>query len=136
MRPATTIAAAVIPVLLLAGCTSQGGPMSTPSAPETRPSFQTAPPLSTPSGTPATVSPERWQAILDDLAGRGVTGTPTVVSAESVTWNDSSLGCPKPGTMYSQVITPGMKVVVGADGRTFDYRFGRGDAPKLCSDKG
>lgn len=136
MRPATTIAAAVIPVLLLVGCTNQGGPMSTPSAPESRPSFQTMPPLGTPSGTPAQVSPERWQAILDDLAGRGVTGTPAVVSAESVTWSDSSLGCPKPGMMYSQVITPGMKVVVEADGKTYDYRFGRGDTPKLCSSAG
>ena len=132
MRPASTIAAAVISVLL-AGCTSQGGQMSTPSAPESRPSFPTMPPLGTPSGTPATPSPLRWQAILDDLAGRGITGTPSIVSAESVTWSDSALGCPKPGMMYSQVITPGLKVVVEADGRTFDYRFGSGDTPKLCS---
>jgi hypothetical protein len=132
MRLASTLAAAVVPVLLLAGCT-QGGPMSTPSAPESRPPFQTMPPLSTPSGTPATPGPQRWQAILDDLAGRGVAGTPTLVSAESITWNDSSLGCPKPGTMYTQVITPGMKVIVVVGGKTFDYRFGRGDAPKLCS---
>jgi hypothetical protein len=136
MRPAIAIAAAAVPAMLLAGCTSQGGPMSTPSTPESRPSFQTMPPLGTPSGTPATPSPQRWQGILDDLAGRGVTGTPSIVSAESVTWNDSSLGCPKPGTMYSQVITPGLKVVVEADGRTFDYRFGRGDVPKLCSSTG
>lgn len=134
MRPASAIVAALTAALLLAGCTNQGGPMSSPSAPESRPSFQTMPPLSTPSGSPAQLSAARWQAIQDDLAGRGVTGTPIVVSAEAVTWNDSSLGCPKPGMMYSQVITPGMKVVVKVGETTYDYRFGRGDVPKLCSD--
>jgi hypothetical protein len=133
MRPSIGIAATVIPALLLVGCTSQGGPMSTPSAPESRPPFQTVPPLSTPSGSPAEVSPSRLKAIKDDLAQHGVTGTPTVVSAESVTWNDSSLGCPRPGMMYSQVITPGMRVVVTVDAKTYDYRFGRSDVPKLCS---
>lgn len=134
MRLASTLVAAVIP-LLVAGCTVQGGPMSTPSAPESRPSFQTMPPLGTPSGTPATPSPRRWQAILDDLAGRGVTSTPIIVSSEAVTWNDSSLGCPKPGMVYSQVITPGLRVVIEAGGHTYDYRFGRGDVPKLCANR-
>lgn len=132
MRLVITLAAAVVPVLLLAGC-AQGGPMSTPSAPDSRPPLQTMPPLSTPSGTPATPSPQQWQAIQDDLAGRGVTGTPTLVRAISVTWNDSSLGCPKPGSMYTQVLTPGMQVVVEAGSKTWDYRFGRSDTPKLCS---
>ena len=133
MQPSSVTAAAAIAVLLFTGCTSQGGPMSTPSAPESRPPFKTIPPLSPPSGSPAHLSPAQLQAIQTDLTNRGITGTPTVTSAESVTWSDSSLGCPKPGMMYAQVLTPGLRVLVQAEGKTYDYRFGRGDVPTLCS---
>jgi hypothetical protein len=55
-----------------------------------------------------------------------------VVSAEPQTWNDGSLGCPKPGFAYTQSIVDGYHVVVKASDRTLDYRFGRGDEPVLC----
>lgn len=133
MRLATIIAAAAVPVTLFAGCTVQGGPMSSPSASGSRPPFPTMPTVNTPSGAPTQVTPAQLQAITDDLLTRGVTATPTVTSAQSVTWNDSSLGCPKPGMMYSQVLTPGLRVLVEAGGKAYDYRFGRGDTPTLCS---
>jgi hypothetical protein len=41
----------------------------------------------------------------------------TVKSVEPETWNDSSLGCGKPGTMAAQVITDGYVVVLNAGGR-------------------
>lgn len=134
---------------LVAGCSTVGEPMATPenpsqvpstpappspvpssSWPSGRPTFQTATPA--PAGTPASVTPRRWQAILDDLAARGVTASPELVSAEAVTWNDSSLGCPSPGVMYTQALVDGLRVVVTADGTRYDYRFGEGDKPKLC----
>ncbi|MBI3774234.1 MAG: hypothetical protein HY273_01540 [Gammaproteobacteria bacterium] len=37
-----------------------------------------------------------------------------VQHAQAVDWPDSSLGCPQPGMMYMQVITPGFKVEVTA----------------------
>jgi hypothetical protein len=40
-----------------------------------------------------------------------------VISAESKTWNDSSLGCGKPGTMALQVLTPGYAVTLRAQGK-------------------
>lgn len=43
----------------------------------------------------------------------------TVVSMEEVQWRDSSLGCPKPGSMYMQVITPGTRIIVEGEGQTF-----------------
>ncbi len=99
------------------------------------PSETTTPPASTPAtGTaPAGVSQERWDAILADLHGRGVTDTPTLVSAASVTWDDGSLGCPEPGKSYTQALVQGQKIVVKAGGTTYDYRFGKSDAPKLCT---
>ena len=131
--------------VLLSGCTTTPGvPMapSTPAGPaesspitpapwpDSRPPMQTTPPL--PSGTPADLDPARWQAILDDLAGRGVTGTPEIVSVEAVTWPDSSLGCPSPGVSYTQALVDGVRVVVTVDGQRYDYRFGSGNEPKLC----
>ncbi len=85
-----------------------------------------------PTGAPADVPEARWDAIVDDLAARGITGTPDVVSAENVTFSDGSLGCPQPGVSYTQALVDGMRVIVAVDDVQYDYRFGRGDAPKLC----
>lgn len=41
----------------------------------------------------------------------------TVESIEAKTWNDSSLGCGKPGTVAMQVITEGYAVLLKANGR-------------------
>ncbi|MCM3697472.1 hypothetical protein [Microbacterium oleivorans] len=67
-----------------------------------------------------------------DLTGRGVDGDPTLVSSERVEFSDGSLGCPAPGMSYTQAVVDGYRVIVRADGRTFDYRFGTGDEPRLC----
>jgi hypothetical protein len=58
-----------------------------------------------------------------DLAGRLNIGADTlrVKSVEAVDWPDSSLGCPQPGMMYAQVITPGLRVVLEANGQEYAY---------------
>jgi hypothetical protein len=40
----------------------------------------------------------------------------TILEVKHVTWRDGSLGCPKPGMMYTQVITPGYLVKAEVDG--------------------
>jgi hypothetical protein len=45
-----------------------------------------------------------------------------VVRTEAVDWPDASMGCPKPGKMYAQVVTPGYKVLLSAGGKQYDYR--------------
>lgn len=55
----------------------------------------------------------------------------SVISAEAQEFNDSSLGCPVPGMSYMQVLTPGHRVVVEADGRRFDIRVSGGHG-KIC----
>ena len=96
----------------------------TPPDPMTRPIA--------PSGEPAAVPPTRWDAIVADLAARGVAGRPQLVSARAVTWNDGALGCPEPGVSYLQALIDGLQVVVTVDGTTYDYRFGTTDTPRLC----
>ncbi|MGH8197934.1 MAG: hypothetical protein ACRETI_07165 [Steroidobacteraceae bacterium] len=45
--------------------------------------------------------------------------TIAVDTVRAVDWPDSSIGCPKPGRAYLQVITPGHKVTLRADGRIY-----------------
>jgi hypothetical protein len=119
------LVAAAASVLLLTGCTT-GGNMANPGSTPTQPS-------ATPSGSNADVPPKRWAAIISDLTARGVpTDSVALVSARSVTWNDGSLGCPKPGQSYIQSLIPGMQVVVTVGAVNYDYRFGRTDNPVLC----
>jgi len=44
-----------------------------------------------------------------------------VVSVQAVDWPDTSLGCPEPGMMYAQVITPGYRVMLEAESRRYEY---------------
>lgn len=55
-----------------------------------------------------------------------------VVAVEEVTWPDGSLGCPEPGTSYTQAVVEGSKVVLGHDGRVYVYHAGDDDRPFLC----
>ncbi|MBO9362008.1 MAG: hypothetical protein J7452_07370 [Thermoflexus sp.] len=55
-----------------------------------------------------------------------------VVETRGVTWPDSSLGCPEPGRMYLQVLTPGYRIVLEAQGQRYAYHAGRGGPVLLC----
>ncbi len=69
-----------------------------------------------------------------DLSAR--TGVPVdqiqVVSVEPVTWPDASLGCPQPGMMYAQVLTPGLRIRLQANGQVYEYHTGGNAAPVFC----
>ena len=56
----------------------------------------------------------------------------SVISVESVDWSDTSLGCPQPGMMYAQVITPGFLIVLEAMGQTYDYHTDENSSVVLC----
>jgi hypothetical protein len=55
----------------------------------------------------------------------------TVLSVKAVEWPDASLGCPEPGKMYAQVITPGYEIVLQAGGQEYTYHTG-GNNFVLC----
>ncbi|MCZ7568117.1 MAG: hypothetical protein M5U01_05955 [Ardenticatenaceae bacterium] len=59
----------------------------------------------------------------------------TLLSVDSVEWPDASLGCPQPGMMYAQVITPGFRLVFqGPTGEQFEvHTDARGSKMVLCS---
>jgi hypothetical protein len=58
----------------------------------------------------------------------------SLVKAEAVQWPDSSLGCPEPGMMYAQVITPGYRVVLDYAGKEYEYHAGN-NRVTLCEPK-
>lgn len=43
----------------------------------------------------------------------------TLVRSSAVEWTDASLGCPKPGMMYAQAITPGYEITFEHQGSNF-----------------
>jgi hypothetical protein len=78
------------------------------------------------------------QDILDEIIRHAaeVTSIPPgelkVVSAESVTWPDGSLGCPEPGFSYTQALVDGYQVGVMAGDAVLDYRASTTGTFKLC----
>jgi len=95
--------------------------------------------------TPVTgeVPPEILQAIRENLGKRlGIEDpqVPRLVRAQNVTWSDGSLGCPRPGQMYTQALVPGYWVVLEHEDREYDYRASeRGyfilcDSPALANE--
>jgi hypothetical protein len=61
--------------------------------------------------------------VADAAAGGGVDPSAVkIVTAETRTYGDSSLGCPRPGEMYTQAVVDGYQVVVEVNGTQLDYR--------------
>lgn len=56
----------------------------------------------------------------------------TLVEHEAVDWNDSSLGCPKRGMMYMQVITPGYRIVLAHNGQQYALHTDRRQRVVRC----
>ncbi len=54
----------------------------------------------------------------------------TLIAVEDVVWPDASLGCPQPGQMYAQVLTPGRRVVF-ADAAGRQYTVHTPEKPDL-----
>jgi hypothetical protein len=71
-----------------------------------------------------------------DLAERLAVATEVIrlVSVEEVDWSDASLGCPEPGMMYAQVITPGFLVTIEAEGQQYEYHTDEGRFVVLCEE--
>lgn len=55
-----------------------------------------------------------------------------VLEARSVVWPDRSLGCPRPGMLYPQVLQDGVFIRLQAQGRAYAYHGGGSRAPFLC----
>ena len=81
----------------------------------------------------ADVNPQVERAI-DDLATRNGTDRSRVIveSVEQVGWRDSSLGCPQPGMMYAQVLTPGFRIILQLNQARYIYHADLNRRVMLC----
>jgi hypothetical protein len=100
----------------------------------------TAPPR-LPERVPEAASPVTGEApadlvarVRDDLVRRSGKTEPDLrlVRDQAVTWNDGSLGCPRPGEVYPQVLVPGYWIVFVVGDREFDYRADERGHFRLC----
>ena len=57
---------------------------------------------------------------------------PSLVAFEPVEWSDASLGCPEPGKMYAQVITPGFRLVFDYQGQRYEYHTDQAGTALEC----
>lgn len=123
MRPLKYLAV----LLVVAACGTSGEAADDPtttSGETTTTEETTTTGFTTGISLPESFSRTTLEVIVDDAARR--TGVPMseidVTSVEAMTFNDAALGCPVPGKMYAQVLTPGFIVLLEAGGAELDYR--------------
>jgi hypothetical protein len=70
----------------------------------------------------------------EDLASRLSVAVDEIklLEVRQVTWPDTSLGCPQPGLVYSQVAQEGLLIRLSAAGRMYFYHSGADQMPFLC----
>jgi hypothetical protein len=59
-------------------------------------------------------------------------GALMLLSAETVTWSDGSVGCPQPDAMYTQALVPGYRVRLSGPAGEMDYHASARGALVLC----
>ncbi len=119
LRAAIAMLAAVAVVAACTAVDPVGGSVSTAPSPSSE----------DPSGKPGTSGGASLPAsiidpiVADAAAGRGVDPSAVkLVTAETRTYGDSSLGCPRPGEMYTQALVDGYQVIVEVNGTQLDSR--------------
>jgi hypothetical protein len=77
---------------------------------------------------------EMIEAALDDAANRSTTARADikVISGEAVTWPDGSLGCARPGMLYTQALVAGYRIVLQAGDLVLNYHTAARGKPVFC----
>jgi len=55
-----------------------------------------------------------------------------LVEAKEVVWPNASLGCPQPGMVYADVLTPGYLILLEANSREYEYHASKGKEVICC----
>jgi hypothetical protein len=56
----------------------------------------------------------------------------SLLTVQSVNWRTSAIGCPRSGEHSMQVLTPGVLIVLAADGKHYRYHAKRFGEPFYC----
>ena len=93
-----------------------------------------SPEMAAPGVTPAPQPDNRDLALADLAAKLSIAPAAiTVQVVEPIEWPDASLGCPQPGMMYAQVITPGYRILLEVAGKSYEYHTGGGGIVRCVS---
>ena len=120
--PLLLLAAVFMSLLVACGGGTQPSPTAPPTAVPTPKPASTPTPVQLPEAAftpvPTTKAGEaEIAARMRLLAALGMTEQAlTVYSTQSLDWSNASLGCPKTGYSYAQVITPGYKITFDVEG--------------------
>ncbi|OQY47593.1 MAG: hypothetical protein B6242_04550 [Anaerolineaceae bacterium 4572_78] len=57
----------------------------------------------------------------------------SVKQSQFVTWRDGSIGCPKPGMMYTQALVPGYLIELKVGKKIYHYHGGNNRPPVFCN---
>lgn len=137
------LAAAMLPLVLaggvLAGCGNEADNEPTTQETAVDPSeTPTDAPTDTPTDeeTPVPGADSRVvKRAIKDLAEREKVDASEiqVVAVEDVTWSDSSLGCAKPGKMYTQALVEGQRITLRIGDADFAYHAAAGKDAGYCA---
>jgi hypothetical protein len=58
----------------------------------------------------------------------------TVTQARNVRWGSSAVGCPAEDINYTQVVVPGVLLLLEANGKIYRYHARNGGEPFYCPD--
>ncbi len=126
------------PVSPLVTSTPPGSPVVVPT--NTPPIISSEPPMGgTPIPQPGSPDPAAAiDAATNQLAAELgiVPQSIIVVNALPVQWNDSSLGCPQPGQVYLQVVTPGYLVTLSAEEKEYNVHTDLNGVAVVCAQEG
>lgn len=123
-------------VLLMAGCGPEISPeiaservsVTETQADPTSPAEGEATPMTAPLPTPSDPTLQNLvEKTREDLSKRLSISAAQIslVEVAEVEWSDSSLGCPQAGMDYLQMITPGYRILLGANGQQYEYHSNR-----------
>lgn len=127
-------------LLVITGCGSMSGD-STPTPPPASPPAVGRPVPASPvpslmvgsEGSPQAQGAAVEGALSDAAAQLGISRDQLHVDrTEAREWSDSSLGCPRPGLQYLQVVTPGFLVVLSGAGKQLEYHADSRGRVVLC----
>lgn len=57
-----------------------------------------------------------------------------IEATETGVWTDGSLGCPESGSLYTQGLVPGTRVILSHGGQSYAYHQGGADDPFPCDE--
>jgi hypothetical protein len=82
-------------------------------------------------------TPPSLRAVLADASSRaGADGRNVqILRMERIEWPDTGLGCPRPGELHAQVVTPGWLIEVRSGGKVFEYHTDADDNFALCAER-